>query len=149
MKFTLVLYAACLGFLFSCNRNELEETLTKTIILPNHDEVRVPDAFELVALPAHDSAFGKIVSTEDSTFTLFYDIGLLASEYVDPGSSSKKKGKAVNQDFFYDRVDKTYLSGGDCCYYITFRETGPANFIAFDNKDFDLVLAIMESYKSN
>jgi len=149
MNNTLFLVSVCFLLLNACNKNDSNDQLNKLLILPNNDEIMVPADFELETRAAHDSDFGKIKSTRDSTFTLFYDIGLLASEYVDQESNSKIKAESVNETFFYDKVDRNYLSDPNCCYFITFRETGPANFITLDNQDFDLILDIMKTYKSN
>ena len=137
-----------LAIFVSCdNETPLAKTLTQVITLPNSDEITVPVGYSLVEQQGIDSSVGIIVSDSNPDFELLYDIGLLASEYVDSASATAVDETSVNEDFRYDIVDKEFLSDPDCCVFVTFPETGPTNFITLNNDDWPLILEIMKSYE--
>lgn len=149
MKYLVVLVLAI--SLISCkSENDCVDQNNGDIqlLLPNGDNLTVPSCWELVAEQGHDSAPGRIVY-EQKDILIRYDIGLNAGNYVDEDSPNKIIENSVNEEFWYEVVDKQYLNDEDCCVYFTFPERGPANFITPNDENFDKVLEVMKTYKSN
>jgi len=130
-----------------CTPDE-ESELTQTVVLGNGDELSIPEDCTYRQIQGIDTFAGEIVGPNESSFYIFMDIGKLAGSYVDAERGAVKIGKSRNERFLYQKRETQYLSDHDCCYYFTFEDRGPANFVAADNEHIDLVFDIMTTYES-
>lgn len=147
----LLICLILLSFLLSCAKNESSEfnksKLTKIIQVATDFELCVPESFELKPLQGIDSYVAEIIDNNDDSFRIHIDIGWLAGYYVDEESQSKQERSSANSNYWFEAKDTGWLSGENCCLFYTFPELGPANFIARDNDQKDLVDAIIESLR--
>ena len=147
MKSKVYLILMMFSFLsYSCGNNI--ECGGDQITLPNGDFLTIPSSWTHEVMPGIDSYTGQITYDEEDVF-IIYDIGGLAGSYVEPGSASKITEQSDNEQFWYEEVNREYLDDEDCCVLVTFFERGPANFITPNDENFDKVLEVLKTYRSN
>lgn len=155
MRYISYLLLAWIVLFGSCGEDTLEEVVNNCptqeatqITLPNGDFLTIPACWEYNRLQGTDSDFGEIRYDEDSLL-IYYDIGQMASTYVDADSFNKRVATSVNETFWYEVVDRQYIADEDCCVFITFPDRGPANFVTLNDENFPKVLSVIRTYQSN
>ena len=113
--------------------------------ISEHITIELQEGYQYNPLQGIDSQVGEIIKDNDERFYVYIDIGELAGSYVDKEEGGIKLGRAMNQDFVYQKRESQFLGGRDCCYFFTFPDIGPANFVAYDNQHMDDVMCIVES----
>ena len=108
----------------------------------------LPSCWEHNVLQGIDSQTGEIIYEQGNIF-ITYDIGMMAGSYVDENSPNKIIENSENEEFWYEIVDRQYLDDEKCCVFITFPSRGPANFITPNDENFNKVLEVLKTYKSN
>ena len=142
-----IIYALLLTLTIGCTS---EKTMEGTLVgIAEGIELTLPDGFQYRALQGIDSNVGEIVDTNDDNFHIFIDIGFLAGSYVNQDDNNVHSGRSINQDYIYQKRESGYLDVENCCYFFTFLDIGPANFVVPDNDRLDDAIAIIESLDSN
>lgn len=132
-----------------CGCSNQAPILEGTIInLTKNIELTLPEGIEYRPLEGIDSFVGEIVDNNDDSFYIFIDIGVLAGSYVDEDDGKVEKGKSINEDFIFQKRDRQFLDRDGCCYFFTFSDIGPANFVTADNENLERVIRILESLRS-
>jgi len=135
-------------FVSSCS-DELPPLEGTIVTIATGIELTLPDGIEFRPLQGIDSAVGEIVDTNDDSFYIFFDIGLLAGSYVDQEDDNVQTGKSLNEKFIFQKKEKSFLNRDECSYFFTFLDIGPANFVTPDNNNLDRAIRIIESLNSN
>lgn len=140
---------------FGCSEDTFEKAVnncptkeTNQVTLPNGDFLTIPACWEYNRLSGIDSDFGEIRYDEDSLL-IYYDIGEMASTYVDADSPNKRVAASINEIFWYEVVDRGYINDEDCCVFVTFPDRGPANFITLNDEHLPMVFSVIQTYQSN
>ena len=143
MNYKMMLFGFLAFILIGCSDSKPEDR--SLVAISENITIELSKDLQYNPLQGIDSNVGEITHDNDESFYVFIDIGELAGSYVDKDKAGAKLGRAINQIFVYQKRKSNFLSGGDCCYFFTFPDIGPANFAAYDNQHIDDVICIVES----
>ncbi len=143
MNYYLILFGYIATLLIACSNSKPENGTL--VDISENITIELQEGYQYNPLQGIDSQVGEITHNEDESFYIFIDIGELAGSYVDEEEGDIKLGRAINQDFVYQKRESEFLGSGQCCFFFTFPDIGPANFVAYDNQHIDDVMSIVES----
>ncbi len=142
-------YALVLLVATICSCSDEKPLLEGTVVnITEGIELTLPEGIQFRALQGHDSTVGEIVDTNDDSFYIYIDIGGLAGSYVDQDDDNVQSGRSINEKYIYQKKERAFLNRTGCCFFFTFPDVGPANFVTPDDDNIDRVIDIIESLNS-